>query len=80
MLKEEIAAGDGQERPIDVPENGAHLRQPDQMRLGFGAVHGGGRRPGQVARIKVSGVLFERQGHVRPLQGRPGNSLNVAGE
>jgi len=79
VLEAEIAAGDGQECAVHVPENGAHLRQADQMRLGFGAVHRGGRRPGQVARVEVSGVLFEREGHVRPLHGRSGNRLSVAG-
>ena len=67
VLEEEFAAGDRQQGAVDVPEDGADLGQADEVRLGLGAVHLRGGRPGQVARVEIGGVLFERQGHVRPL-------------
>src|SRR6516165_4850373 len=63
MLEHQGTAGDGEEGAVDVPQDGAHLRQARQMWSGLGPLHLGRGRPGQLARVEVSGVLFQRQGH-----------------
>ena len=68
VLEHQFADRDGEQRAVDVPQDGPDAGQRGEVRPGLDRVRLRRGRPGEVAAVEPGGVLFQREGH-RPSGG-----------
>src|SRR5260370_41677299 len=63
MLEIKVTAHDGQERAVSAPGYRSDIGQAREIGSGLGFFDIRRRRPMQIPRIQIVGVLFQGQGH-----------------